>query len=344
MKNAKPMRFMADINAPFKIKDPATAKEGGNAFYDSLAVLSENDIILNEAAVSLKKPPFDIVRYAVLLLLVGTLFYSGYHLADRLYAYMSAAREYDALREIFHSALENTQDAEVLRRTRVNSPIQDILYLQRRTGERVVEEAGAGGGPRNEGGRNKISTQRLTDMNRDFHSWIKVSHTRIDYPVVKGANNDFYLTHTFERAPNSSGAIFVDFRNNWHVLDNYNFVVYGHNMLDGSMFQPIIAFGNRRDYFNEGIIEIITEEATYYYKIFSAREECAYANYIQKTFETDEDWVAFLNRQQSLSNFNNNLQFTANDRIITLSTCINEATSTRGDLRFTVQGVLIDIQ
>jgi len=100
-------------------------------------------------------------------------------------------------------------------------------------------------------------------------------------------------------------------------------------------------FGRYRDDFMDGIIELITEDAMYYFEIFSAREEDPRAEYFDVRFESDEAWVEFLYRQQERSNFNKNLPFTADDIIVTLSTCINDTTR---DWRFVVQAVLIDVK
>jgi sortase B len=324
-----------------KTREPETAADEAGAFYNSLAVMTQNDIALNEAAENAKRPPADIARRAVLLILVLVLAYCGYLFVERLFLYVSAAREYDHLRAVFHAGSDaERQDAEILGRTRANNPIQDILSLQRQAGEFVIEAEAVSERIRNVE-RNRTSIERITDINSDFFGWIKVSHTRIDYPVVQTTNNDYYLNHSFERARNPSGAIFADFMNHRDISRNLNTVIYGHNMHDGSMFQPIIEFGRNREYFNNGIIELITEDAVYYYEIFSARDEDPRSEYWDISFEGDEEWTAFLYRMQERSNFNKNLRFYPEDRIVTLSTC---TTDLLRDWRFVVQGILIEIR
>jgi sortase B len=328
IKNAKPKRFMSDIFTLFKIKAPelteAEIKGESKMFSDSLSVMTEDDIILNEVARNVKKPPLDILRYAILALLLAVMAYAAYQLADRLYMYVSSAREYDALSALFWADDEVLLEAELLRRTRASAPIQDLLSMQRMTAEQRIIQAETSEGVR-EFSRTRVNMQRLWDINSDFYCWIRVSHTRIDYPVVQGRNNEYYLNHTFDRKFNNSGAIFVDFRNHRDIMRNRHTIIYGHNMLDGSMFQPILDFGRHQDHFMNGIIELITEDAMYYFEVFSAREENPRSGYIEMNF-TDEDWVDFLYEQQELSNFNKNLSFGPNDRVVTLSTCINDAT------------------
>ena len=61
--------------------------------------------------------------------------------------------------------------------------------------------------------QNKDKYQQLYNENKDYRLWIKINNTNIDYPVVQGSDNEFYLTHDFYKNPLSSGSIFMDYRN-----------------------------------------------------------------------------------------------------------------------------------
>jgi len=75
--------------------------------------------------------------------------------------------------------------------------------------------------------------------------WIVVPDTGISYPIVQGSDNNRYLHHTFLGVRNNSGAIFLDYRNASDFTDALT-IVYGHNMLDGSMFAPLHGWGGDR--------------------------------------------------------------------------------------------------
>ena len=60
----------------------------------------------------------------------------------------------------------------------------------------------------------------------------------VDYPVVQGENNEYYLHYTFDRMENIAGSIFLDFRNRADFTDS-KVILYGHNMQDGSMFSHL---------------------------------------------------------------------------------------------------------
>ena len=312
-----------------------------NVFFTSLKNMTHKDIELNEVAKNVKKPPIDFVRYFVLLFSLTIFIYSGYKIVEQLYSYVEAAQTYNELRELFYADEEDDLDeAQYLKRTKGNIPIQDYLALQKQTGERAVH-ADVSDGIR-EIDKNRLNIKKFTDRNSDMFCWVKVSFTTIDYPVVQTTDNEYYLYNSFNKTKSPSGAIFADYRNSRDILENRNLILYGHNMLDNSIFQPLITeYYNKEHNFKNGIIELTTEEAIYYYEVFSVNEEDPRSGYIQTDFVDDEDYIAFLYRMQDRSIFTKNMDFDADSKIITLSTCVNDV---RRDWRFVVRGILIDVK
>ena len=312
-----------------------------NIFFASLAGMSPKDIELNEAAKNHKKPSVDFLRYFVLLVSLGIFAFSGYMIVEQLHSYVKAAQASEAIRNLFYDDDEGDLEAvQFLRKTKSNFPIQDILSLQKQTGEKAVRSEVSEGV--DEGDKIRRNVKKLSDINPDTFCWIKVKHTSIDYPVVQYSDNDYYLKRDFYKRPSTAGAIFADFRNSKGILNNRHVIIYGHNMLDNNMFQPLItAYEKREDNFNTGIIELITDEGMYYYEIFSVGQENPSSGYIQTYFESDEQYVKFLQTIKARSNFQKNVVLDADSKIITLSTCINEFWINR---RFVVRGVLIEVK
>jgi len=87
-------------------------------------------------------------------------------------------------------------------------------------------------------GAEDIDFDVLRALNPGTIGWITVPDTGISYPMVQGNDNNRYLHHTFLGVRNNSGAIFLDYRNAPDFTDAFT-IVYGHNMLDGSMFAPL---------------------------------------------------------------------------------------------------------
>ena len=80
-----------------------------------------------------------------------------------------------------------------------------------------------------------VDFTELKQKNSETVSWISVSGTNINYPVVQTTNNDFYLNHTFDRSYNEAGWVFADFRNSVDGNDK-NMIFYAHGRIDGTMF------------------------------------------------------------------------------------------------------------
>ncbi len=74
----------------------------------------------------------------------------------------------------------------------------------------------------------------LYEENEDMAGWLSVEGTKIDYPVMQGEDDEYYLHHDFYGQESKYGCLYV--RNRADIDKGTNFVVYGHNMKDGSMF------------------------------------------------------------------------------------------------------------
>ena len=77
----------------------------------------------------------------------------------------------------------------------------------------------------------------LQEINPDVVAWIRIPGV-LEYPVVRGEDNSYYLNHTVQKTYNIAGSIFLDYRNERDFSDSKN-IIYGHNMKDGSMFHVL---------------------------------------------------------------------------------------------------------
>ena len=58
-----------------------------------------------------------------------------------------------------------------------------------------------------------ITKTKLKRINSDTVGWIEVESTNIGYPIVQTTDNNYYLTHSFDKASNDAGWVFMDYRN-----------------------------------------------------------------------------------------------------------------------------------
>ena len=92
-----------------------------------------------------------------------------------------------------------------------------------------------------------VDIESLWEINADIIGWIRVDGTSIDYPVVQGQDNEFYLSRNYRQEFATAGSIFMDYRNS--INDDF-LIIYGHRMSYGGMFTDIIRF-KERQYFDE---------------------------------------------------------------------------------------------
>jgi sortase B len=94
-----------------------------------------------------------------------------------------------------------------------------------------------------------INWDALREINPDIIAWIRIPGTRINYPIVQTTDNSYYLTHLFDKTPSDVGAIFLDYENDPNIT-GWNNMIYGHNLIDGSMFASLKNY-QQKDYFDE---------------------------------------------------------------------------------------------
>ena len=169
----------------------------------------------------------------------------------------------------------------------------------------------------------KVDFQTLKEKNSDTVGFLKVNGTNIEYTVVKGTNNSYYLKHNFNKESNSAGWIFADYKNKVDGTDK-NLVIYGHNMRDDSMFGSLKNILND-DWHNEEenkYVTFITENDNSIYEVFSVYQVADEDYYITTDFK-DNEFNDFIKTIKSRSKFDFGVDVNENDNILTLSTCAN---------------------
>ena len=170
-----------------------------------------------------------------------------------------------------------------------------------------------------------IDFEKLKNMNSDTVGWLKVEGTDIEYPVVQGKDNSFYLKHSFDKTYNNAGWIFADYRNEFGENKDKNTVIYGHNRRDGSMFCSLKDILKSEWYENaqDKKVIFITENEEIIYKPCSAYEIEQESYYVTTKFSSKEEYGKFIKTIKSRTDVPFNIEVTEEDEILTLSTCAN---------------------
>lgn len=88
----------------------------------------------------------------------------------------------------------------------------------------------------------------LDDDSKYIIAWLRIDDTNINYPVVQGEDNAWFLNRNYKGEFATAGSLFLDYRNNDSFMDRFS-IIYGHRMGNGEMFSDIHKF-EKQDYFN----------------------------------------------------------------------------------------------
>lgn len=185
-----------------------------------------------------------------------------------------------------------------------------------------------------------IDFATLQQQNPDIYAWIQIDGTNINYPVVQSASdNEYYLNHTVEGAEGYPGSIYTENLNSKDFTD-FNTLIYGHDMKDGSMFQNLHNYTDRTYMEQHPDVVIYTPDKKLTYRIFAA---VVYDDrHIMRSydFSLPEQRQAFLDSVTGSRDMGNvvrdDVTVTKDSQIITMSTCMTG----QEDKRLIVSAVL----
>ena len=186
--------------------------------------------------------------------------------------------------------------------------------------------------------------------------WLQIPGMIIDYPVVQGSDNEYYLTHNYKGEESKNGAIYAHFNNNLanpeYLPDNT--VIFGHNMwvYTDEMFNTLEDFYTLDFAKEHRYLTLTLGDTTTYWLIYAVfdtevtSDDSQYDFYYWNTYgQTEEEWTKVQAgiRERSLYNYDIDLQYGENT--LMLSTCSyhyhNWIGFLRDDVRLVVAARLI---
>lgn len=183
-----------------------------------------------------------------------------------------------------------------------------------------------------------VDFYKLQKKNADAVGWIFSQNGVINYPILQGKDNDYYLNHSVNKTINVNGSIFMDCKNNGKFSDKHTFI-YGHSMKNGTMFATLLRYRNQSYYDAYPSLYLYTPYGKYRLDIFSAYE----TKDNDKVYSTGynlEDYSDFISYAFSKSLVKADVSVAADDKIVTLSTCAYSS----NDARFVVIAKLVPLE
>ena len=244
---------------------------------------------------------FKKLRTTLILILSVIFAVSAFHIIKITHDYKTADKTNIEILEHFVQIIEPTTES-----TAENEKIQMPIY---------------------------IDFDALKQENNDIIGWIYCPDTPINYPVVKGKDNNQYLRADLKGKYLVSGTIFADYRNN-EVGEDKNYIVYGHNMKNSTMFGTLVKYKDQTYYDSHPILYFLTPERNYIIELIAGAVVKRDSD-IYKTAPTDNTITDIIAK----STFNSTVEIGKGENIITLSTCSYEFSHAR----YVVVGKIIEL-
>ena len=167
----------------------------------------------------------------------------------------------------------------------------------------------------------------LHEQNPDIVGWIKIDDTRVDYPVMWTPDDpEFYLRRNFQKEDSVAGTPFLDASST--MPGSSNWLIYGHNMKNGTMFHDTLKYEDKAFYDGHKTIHFDTLEGEGLYEIVAVcytqiyEENAQVFKYYQYASIVDEaSFDAYVQGVKALSIYDTGVTPVWGDQLITLSTC-----------------------
>lgn len=182
----------------------------------------------------------------------------------------------------------------------------------------------------NENNQNKrvLQVKELSYQYPEIKGWIEIEGTNINYPVMQGNDNDYYITHDYKKESSRWGALFADKDYDWDIPSS-NLLIYGHNFSDGIMFSDLLKYKDKSFFDDNPIIKFTTTEedceyeiiSVFYSRVYYKSEKNVFRYYFFVNAENETEYNEFVNNAKKASIYDTGKTAEYGDELMTLSTC-----------------------
>lgn len=173
-----------------------------------------------------------------------------------------------------------------------------------------------------------LQIQELKKQNNDIVGWLEIERTNINYPVLQGIDNDYYLTHNYKNEEVAGGSIFLD-KDYSFIRPSDNLLIYGHRNKYGLMFEDLIKYEDENFYKEHSTIRFTTILDDSEYEIISVfksrvyykNEEDVFRYYYFVNADTKEEYEEYVDNCKKSSIYDIDISAEYGEQLLTLSTC-----------------------
>jgi len=167
----------------------------------------------------------------------------------------------------------------------------------------------------------------LAKENSDLFGWIKIEGTKVDYPVMYTPDEpEYYLHRAFDKTKSTSGIPFLD---GDYKEQGSNYLIYGHNMKNGTMFKTLLSYKDKEFYRKHSTIafDTIYETGTYevvgafYSRVFYQNEQGVFRFYKYTDLSSPSVFSEYVEKVKKASLYDTGISASYGDTLLTLITC-----------------------
>lgn len=166
-----------------------------------------------------------------------------------------------------------------------------------------------------------IYSEELTEALLDYADvigYLKIADTGMDYPIVQGEDNYFFKNRNFDRSYSKVAATYMLSECDPNVTRHLT--IYGENIDEDYHFGDLDEFLDGEFFYAHQYITLELLNGTSTWQVFSVHFATKSFNYNEVYFNSNTEYLAYIQMLESLSKYNTNVTLSEKDQVLTLTT------------------------
>ena len=234
-----------------------------------------------------------------------------------------------------YDTYQSKQESKLLNEISIEKSSNDIPIntdMDKNTSKETTEQDIAQSQIQLEKTERMLKLEELQKQNSDIIGWIEIENTDINYPVLQGSDNDYYMKHNYKKEYSTNGSVFLDKDYVWEP-PSANLLIYGHNMKNNTMFQSLLKYKNKDYYDAHPTIRFTTNKEDMIFEIISGvyytSEKNVFRYYYFVNSKNEQEFNEFVYNAKKVSLYDTGKTATYGEQLMTLSTCSYHTTNGR---------------